>query len=130
MREGGEGRRAGAFWDFLTGILGVTGTALLSFAFGRRQGSIVSAATALFPLVTVILAVTFLNERMGTPVLVPDVTAGQTVPGAAARYSGWRQTNPTSLSFSIEALPTAARQGENSWNQGLRLIFCCPTAQS
>lgn len=64
--RGGNQRSAGIAWAFLTGILGGTG----NIAFFRAlvvggKASIVVPATALFPLVTVILAVTFLRERMG-----------------------------------------------------------------
>jgi len=64
---GGSGRRAGIGWAFLTGLLGGTG----NIAFFRAlvmggKVSVVSPVTALFPLVTVILAVTLLHERVGT----------------------------------------------------------------
>jgi bacterial/archaeal transporter family protein len=64
---GGSGRRTGIAWAFLTGILGGTG----NIAFFRAlvmggKASVVSPVTALFPLVTVILAVSFLHERVGT----------------------------------------------------------------
>lgn len=63
---GGPGRRTGIAWAFLTGILGGTG----NIAFFRAlvmggKASVVSPVTALFPLVTVILAVTLLHERIG-----------------------------------------------------------------
>jgi len=66
-KEGGDGRRIGIGWAFLTGILGGTG----NIAFFRAlvlggKASVVSPVTALFPLVTVILAVTLLHERVGT----------------------------------------------------------------
>ncbi len=59
--------RAGIGWAFLTGILGGTG----NIAFFRAlavggNASIVVPVTALFPLVTVVLAVGFLQERLGT----------------------------------------------------------------
>src|SRR5258708_9246126 len=59
---GGTGRGIGIGWAFLTGILGGTG----NIAFFRAlmmggKASIVSPVTALFPLVTVILAVTLLH---------------------------------------------------------------------
>jgi bacterial/archaeal transporter family protein len=62
----GDVRRAGIGWAFLTGILGGTG----NIAFFRAlvvggQASIVVPVTALFPLVTVILALVFLRERLG-----------------------------------------------------------------
>jgi transporter family protein len=70
MRErtrGGRQNRAGIGWAFLTGILGGTG----NIAFFRAlavggNASIVVPVTALFPLVTVILAVGVLHERLGT----------------------------------------------------------------
>lgn len=64
---GGAGRRAGIGWAFLTGILGGTGNIAFfrALAMGGKA-SIVSPVTALFPLVTVILAVTLLGERVGT----------------------------------------------------------------
>jgi transporter family protein len=64
---GGAGRRIGVGWAFLTGILGGTGN--IAFFHALTMGgkaSIVSPVTALFPLVTVILAVTLLHERVGT----------------------------------------------------------------
>lgn len=58
-------RRVGIAWAFVTGLLGGAG----NIAFFRALGcggkvSIVAPATALFPLVTVILAVTCLRERL------------------------------------------------------------------
>ena len=66
LRGGGHQRRSGIAWAFLTGILGGTG----NIAFFRAlvvggKASIVVPATALFPLVTVLLAVVFLRERLG-----------------------------------------------------------------
>ncbi len=65
---GGEkGRRAGIAWAFLTGILGGAGNIAFFHALViGGKASIVSPVTALFPLVTVILAVTLLRERIGT----------------------------------------------------------------
>jgi transporter family protein len=65
--RGDNRRRSGIAWAFLTGILGGTG----NIAFFRAlavggQASIVVPATALYPLVTVILASWFLHERMRT----------------------------------------------------------------
>lgn len=63
---GGSERRAGIAWAFLTGILGGTGNIAFFRALGSGgQASVVVPATALFPLVTVILALTFLHERLG-----------------------------------------------------------------
>ena len=66
-RRGAAGpqRRAGIAWAFVTGILGGVG----NIAFFRALGSggnvsIVAPATALFPIVTVILAITLLRERI------------------------------------------------------------------
>jgi transporter family protein len=64
---GGAGRRVGIGWAFLTGILGGTGNIAFFHALVMGgKASIVSPVTALFPLVTVILAVTLLHERVGT----------------------------------------------------------------
>jgi bacterial/archaeal transporter family protein len=64
---GGAGRRVGLAWAFLTGILGGTGNIAFFHALViGGKASIVSPVTALFPLVTVILAVTLLHERVGT----------------------------------------------------------------
>jgi transporter family protein len=67
VRRGSSGpqHRAGIIWAFVTGLLGGAG----NIAFFRALGSggkvsIVAPATALFPLVTVILAVTCLRERL------------------------------------------------------------------
>ncbi len=64
--RGGTQRGTGIAWAFLTGILGGTG----NIAFFRAlavggKASIVVPVTALFPLVTVVLAVVFLRERLG-----------------------------------------------------------------
>ena len=67
MVGGAKGRRAGIAWAFLTGILGGTGNIAFFHALViGGKASIVSPVTALFPLVTVILAVTLLHERIGT----------------------------------------------------------------
>src|ERR1700716_1340773 len=60
-------RRVGIAWAFLTGILGGAGNIAFFHALViGGTASIVSPVTALFPLVTVILAVTLLHERIGT----------------------------------------------------------------
>lgn len=57
---------AGKTWAFLTGILGGTGNIAFFHALVMGgKASIVTPVTALFPLVTVILAVTFLHEKIG-----------------------------------------------------------------
>lgn len=62
-----EGRRIGIAWAFLTGILGGTGNIAFFHALVMGgKASIVAPVTALFPLVTVILAMGFLHERIGT----------------------------------------------------------------
>lgn len=59
--------RAGVAWAFVTGILGGTGNIAFFKALGSGgKASIVAPATALFPLVTVVLAITLLGERIGT----------------------------------------------------------------
>ena len=62
-----EGRKVGIAWAFITGILGGTGNIAFFHALGMGgKASIVAPVTALFPLVTVVLAVTVLRERTGT----------------------------------------------------------------
>jgi bacterial/archaeal transporter family protein len=59
-------RRMGVFWAFLTGILGGVGN--LAFFQAMVEGgkaSVVAPVTALFPMVTVLLALIFLRERLG-----------------------------------------------------------------
>lgn len=64
--KGKEGKHVGIGWAFLTGILGGTGNIAFFHALViGGKASIVSPVTALFPLVTVILAVTLLHERVG-----------------------------------------------------------------
>ena len=61
----GPQRHSGIAWAFVTGILGGAGN--IAFFRALQSGgkvSIVAPATALFPIVTVILAVTFLRERI------------------------------------------------------------------
>ena len=61
-----EGKRTGIGWAFLTGILGGTGNIAFFHALSLGgKASIVAPVTALFPVVTVILAVTLLHERVG-----------------------------------------------------------------
>ncbi|MGC2463647.1 MAG: DMT family transporter [Candidatus Acidiferrum sp.] len=61
-----EGQRIGIAWAFLTGILGGVGNIAFFHALALgAKASIVAPVTALFPLVTVILAATLLRERMG-----------------------------------------------------------------
>ena len=67
VRKAQRGRSIGIAWAFLTGILGGTGNIVFFHALViGGKASIVSPVTALFPLVTVILAVTLLHERIGT----------------------------------------------------------------
>lgn len=59
-------RRAGIFWAFLTGILGGVGNIAFFQALVKGgEASVVAPVTALFPMVTVILALIFLRERLG-----------------------------------------------------------------
>ena len=65
--NGGVQRNIGIRWAFLTGILGGLGNiAFFQALVIGGQASIVIPVTALFPLVTVILATTLLKERLGT----------------------------------------------------------------
>jgi transporter family protein len=64
--EPGERRNRGVFWAFLTGILGGLGN--LAFFQALVKGgpaSVVAPVTALFPVVTILLALGFLKERLG-----------------------------------------------------------------
>jgi transporter family protein len=60
------GRGRGVFWAFLTGILGGVGNMAYFEAMVKGgKSSVVTPVTALFPMVTVLLALTFLKERLG-----------------------------------------------------------------
>jgi transporter family protein len=59
-------RRKGVFWAFLTGILGGLGNIAFFQALVKGgQASVVAPVTALFPMITVLLAMVFLKERLG-----------------------------------------------------------------
>lgn len=61
-----EGRAMGVFWAFFTGILGGVGNIFFFQAMvAGGKASVVAPVTALFPMVTVLLALTFLHERLG-----------------------------------------------------------------
>ncbi len=61
-----EGRRMGVFWAFFTGILGGVGNIFFFQAMvAGGKASVVAPVTALFPMITVLLALTFLHERLG-----------------------------------------------------------------
>ncbi len=61
-----KGRTVGVSWAFLTGILGGVGNIFFFQALVKGgKASIVAPVTALFPMVTVLLAVIVLRERMG-----------------------------------------------------------------
>jgi bacterial/archaeal transporter family protein len=63
-KRGGRGR--GVFWAFLTGILGGVGNiAFFQALVTGGKASVVAPVTALFPMVTVLLALVFLKERLG-----------------------------------------------------------------
>jgi transporter family protein len=65
-KENAKLRRKGIFWAFLTGILGGLGNLAFFQALVKGgEASIVAPVTALFPMVTVLLAVVFLKERLG-----------------------------------------------------------------
>ena len=64
--KGTSAYRRGLFWAFLTGILGGLGNiAFFQALVTGGKASIVTPATALFPVVTVLLATTLLRERLG-----------------------------------------------------------------
>lgn len=61
-----DGRKSGVFWAFLTGILGGVGNiAFFQALVMGGKASVVAPVTALFPIVTVLLALIFLKERLG-----------------------------------------------------------------
>jgi transporter family protein len=65
-REKRDGRTMGVFWAFLTGILGGVGNIFFFQAMvAGGKASVVAPVTALFPMITVLLALTFLHERLG-----------------------------------------------------------------
>lgn len=68
-RERGEKsakRNVGTFWAFLTGILGGVGNiAFFQALVHGGKASVVAPVTALFPMVTVLLALMFLKEKLG-----------------------------------------------------------------
>lgn len=65
-REAAAQRHKGIFWAFLTGILGGVGNLAFFQALVKGgEASIVAPVTALFPMVTVLLAVLLLKERIG-----------------------------------------------------------------
>ena len=65
-QEKREGRAAGVFWAFFTGILGGVGNIFFFQAMvAGGKASVVAPVTALFPMITVLLAMIFLRERLG-----------------------------------------------------------------
>jgi transporter family protein len=59
-------RSVGVFWAFLSGLLGGVGNIAFFEALVKGgSASVVAPVTALFPMVTVLLALTFLKERLG-----------------------------------------------------------------
>ena len=65
-RETREHRVSGVFWAFLTGILGGVGNIFFFQALVKGgEASIVAPVTALFPMITVLLALVVLKERLG-----------------------------------------------------------------
>jgi uncharacterized membrane protein len=63
-RFAGTNRRRGLFWAVLTGLLGGLGNLAFYMALTDGKASVVVPLTSLFPLVTVLLAVTALKERL------------------------------------------------------------------
>jgi bacterial/archaeal transporter family protein len=59
-------RNSGVFWAFFTGILGGVGNiAFFQALVHGGKASVVAPVTALFPMVTVLLALMFLKEKLG-----------------------------------------------------------------
>ncbi|MDE3187192.1 MAG: DMT family transporter [Acidobacteriota bacterium] len=64
--ETSQARAQGVFWAFLTGILGGVGNIFFFQALVKGgKASVVAPVTALFPMITVLLALIFLKERLG-----------------------------------------------------------------
>lgn len=59
-----ETHPAGIMYAILTGITGVLGTLFYYAAASRGQISVVVSLTALYPLITIMLAIVFLNETL------------------------------------------------------------------
>ena len=59
-----ETNAMGVLYAFLTGVTGVLGTLFYYAAAQRGQISIVVSLTALYPLITILLAVIFLHEPL------------------------------------------------------------------
>ncbi|NWK56469.1 DMT family transporter [Verrucomicrobiaceae bacterium N1E253] len=51
-------------WILLTGIVGVSAKLIFNYALNKQPASIVIPATSIFPVVTVLLAVFFLKEKI------------------------------------------------------------------
>jgi transporter family protein len=65
-QEKRAGRGMGIFWAFFTGILGGVGNIFFFQAMvAGGKASVVAPVTALFPMITVLLALVFLHERLG-----------------------------------------------------------------
>lgn len=64
-RFSGERRGRGFFYAFLTGLLGGGGNVAFYMALGGGSASTVVPLTSLSPLVTVLVGVVFLKERLG-----------------------------------------------------------------
>lgn len=65
-QEKRDGRMKGVAWAFLTGILGGVGNIAFFQALVKGgEASVVAPVTALFPMVTVLLALAILKERLG-----------------------------------------------------------------
>lgn len=52
----------GFVFSLLTGVFGILGTLLFAYALGKGKASVVIIVTALYPIVSIILAMVFLKE--------------------------------------------------------------------
>ncbi len=52
----------GFVFSILTGVFGILGTLLFAYALGKGKASVVIIVTALYPIVSIILAMVFLKE--------------------------------------------------------------------
>ncbi|MGB1260322.1 MAG: EamA family transporter [Akkermansiaceae bacterium] len=51
-------------WIILTGVVGVSAKLIFNYALSKEPASVVIPATSVFPIVTVVLAVLFLKEKI------------------------------------------------------------------
>ena len=65
LRDHFQWQATGAFWAILTGVFGMLGSLFFLRAVSRGKISAVVTVTALYPLISIILALIFLKEPFG-----------------------------------------------------------------